>query len=75
MGRTDDKSALGLETAGRGVLDSLDTPTATPPTAPAPSNESADALEQLKKLGELHSSGVLSDEEFASKKAELLDRF
>ena len=32
----------------------------------------ADPLDQLKKVGELHSTGVLTDEEFAAKKAELL---
>jgi hypothetical protein len=34
----------------------------------------ADALEQLRKLGELKERGVLTEEEFASKKAELLRR-
>ena len=33
-----------------------------------------DPLDQLKKLSELHDSGVLSDEEFEAKKAELLDK-
>ena len=31
-------------------------------------------LEQLKALGELHKAGVLSDEEFSAKKAEILGR-
>jgi hypothetical protein len=34
----------------------------------------ADTLEMLRKLGELHSAGVLSDEEFDAKKKELLAR-
>ena len=38
-----------------------------PPAAPA-----ADPIAQLKELGELHQSGVLSDEEFAAQKAKLL---
>jgi Short C-terminal domain len=39
---------------------------------PAPS-ESADVpIERLKQLGELHDSGVLTDEEFAAQKARLL---
>jgi hypothetical protein len=38
--------------------------------APAPSG--GIDMEQLKQLGELHSSGVLSDEEFAAAKAKLL---
>jgi len=38
-----------------------------PPPAPGP-----DPIEQLKQLGELHSQGVLTDEEFAAQKARLL---
>ena len=38
-----------------------------PTAAPA-----ADPIEQLKELGELHKSGVLTDEEFAAQKAKLL---
>ena len=38
-----------------------------PPAAP-----SADPIEQLKQLAELHSQGVLTDEEFAAQKAKLL---
>lgn len=34
----------------------------------------ADVADQLKKLGELHATGVLTDEEFQTKKAELLKR-
>lgn len=35
---------------------------------------SADVVDQLKKLGDLHATGVLTDEEFQAKKAELLKR-
>jgi Short C-terminal domain len=38
-----------------------------PPAPPPP-----DPIEQLKQLGELHSQGVLTDEEFAAQKAKLL---
>jgi Short C-terminal domain len=38
------------------------------PAAPPP----ADPIEQLKQLGELHTQGVLTDEEFAAQKAKLL---
>jgi Short C-terminal domain len=38
-----------------------------PPAAPSP-----DPIEQLKQLGELHTQGVLTDEEFAAQKAKLL---
>ena len=41
---------------------------APPPPAPAPG---VDPIEQLKQLGELHSQGVLTDEEFAVQKAKL----
>jgi hypothetical protein len=50
---------------------------------PAPSEEPApfaspvsgpDVYEQLKRLGELHQAGVLTDEEFAAKKQPLLDQ-
>jgi hypothetical protein len=32
-----------------------------------------DPIEQLKRLGELHEQGILTDEEFASQKARLLN--
>lgn len=43
----------------------------TPPATQAPAD---DAMAQLGKLKDLHSAGVLTDDEFATKKAELLDR-
>lgn len=43
-----------------------------PPAAPAgPSQQ--DTLTQLKELGELKASGVLTDEEFEAQKAKILD--
>jgi hypothetical protein len=40
---------------------------------PAPqATPAADQIAQLKELGELHASGVLTDEEFAAQKAKLL---
>ncbi len=41
-----------------------------PPAPEAAAGEST--LDQLKKLGELRDSGVLTDEEFASEKAKIL---
>jgi len=38
--------------------------------APAPAQP--DVFDQLKKLGELHQQGILTDEEFAAQKAKLL---
>ena len=32
----------------------------------------SDMIEQLKKLGELHAQGILTDEEFAAQKAKIL---
>jgi len=45
-----------------------------PPPAPAAPAESGedDMLAQLEKLGKLHDSGVLTDEEFSAQKAKLL---
>jgi membrane protease subunit (stomatin/prohibitin family) len=40
--------------------------------APAPAQEK-DPIAKLKELGELHESGVLTDEEFAAAKAKILD--
>ena len=41
-----------------------------PPPPAAPSEDST--LDQLKQLGDLHNSGVLTDEEFAAQKAKIL---
>lgn len=41
-----------------------------PPAAPA---LEADPMERLKELGQLHESGVLTDEEFAAAKAKVLN--
>ena len=43
-----------------------------PPPAAAPAPAEADPIERLKELGELHDSGVLTDEEFAAQKAKVL---
>ncbi|HEY2207772.1 MAG TPA: SHOCT domain-containing protein [Gaiellaceae bacterium] len=40
--------------------------------APAPAAEAPDMMEQLKQLGDLHTSGVLTDAEFEAQKAKLL---
>jgi hypothetical protein len=49
----------------------LQHPTAAPVAAATPENATLDAL---TKLGELHKAGVLTDDEFAAKKADLLSR-
>lgn len=52
-------------------------PTAPAPPPPAPSAPATggltdDVVEQLKKLAELRDAGILTDEEFAAKKAAIL---
>src|SRR5262245_43659532 len=44
---------------------------AAPPPAPPASPEN-DMLDQLTRLGQLHDSGVLTDDEFATQKAKIL---
>jgi len=43
------------------------------PAAPASAGLTADSMAELERLGKLHSSGVLTDEEFAAAKAKVLD--
>ena len=44
-----------------------------PQQAPAPQGSSTDdQLDQLERLGQLHAQGILTDEEFAAKKAAIL---
>ncbi len=43
-----------------------------PQQAPQPQASSSDVTEQIKKLAELHDQGILTDEEFETKKKELL---
>jgi len=40
--------------------------------AAAPADDGPDMMEQLKQLGELHTSGVLTDAEFEAQKAKIL---
>jgi hypothetical protein len=56
--------AFGPDASGVGQV-----AVAASPPAAAPAD---DPLEKLKKLGELHDAGVLTDAEFETKKAELL---
>ena len=39
---------------------------------PPPAEPAADPIAQLKELGELHTQGILTDEEFAAQKAKIL---
>ena len=50
-------------------------PAGAPPERASSAGTDADAvLAALERLGDLHQRGVLTDEEFAAKKAELLSR-
>jgi hypothetical protein len=46
----------------------------TPPVTPSPMSTPPDAMDQLKKLGELRDGGILTLEEFEAKKVEILKR-
>lgn len=48
-------------------------PEALPLGQPAPP-AATDPFDQIRRLAELRDQGIITDEEFASKKAELLDR-
>lgn len=43
-----------------------------PPATPAPASAEQDESAQLQNLAQLHSQGVLTDEEFAAAKAKIL---
>ncbi|MFN8026993.1 MAG: SHOCT domain-containing protein [Acidimicrobiia bacterium] len=47
-------------------------PAPAPVAAPAAESAGDETIEQLQKLAELHSQGILSDEEFAAAKAKIL---
>ena len=46
----------------------------SPLSAPAPAITEPDPAEQLKKLADLHDSGLLTDEEFAAKRATIVEK-
>ena len=52
-------------------------PQQAPPPTPAPAAAAPDPMDakmaELEKLGRLHESGVLTDEEFAAEKAKILN--
>jgi hypothetical protein len=50
------------------------TPPVQPEPNPAPASSSADVTAQLQQLAGLRDAGILTEEEFAAKKAELLAR-
>ena len=48
------------------------TAAAAPPPPPVAAPAENDMIQQLKDLGELHTQGILTDEEFAAQKAKIL---
>ena len=58
----------------------MDAPVGTPPQAPPPATAATpappagDPLSLIERLAELRAKGVLTEDEFAAKKAELLGR-
>ncbi|GAB2860223.1 SHOCT domain-containing protein [Nocardioides pacificus] len=73
MGRTEDKAGLALEAAGKAVLEATRRSDAGQ-TMMTQSVPSATVGEQLRQVADLHNDGVLSDEEFATAKAKLLEQ-
>jgi hypothetical protein len=45
---------------------------APPPQEPAAAAPAGDDMDELRQLAELHQQGILTDEEFAAKKAQIL---
>ena len=59
----------------RAFVDTVKTQMEAAKSSAAPSSEQpTDLIDQLEKLGKLHTAGVLTDEEFSAKKAEILAR-
>jgi hypothetical protein len=65
---------LPLVDAGAAGAPSQAPPQAPPPAPAAPPPAAADPLSLIERLAELRAKGVLTEEEFAAKKAELLGR-
>jgi Short C-terminal domain len=66
--------AQGQEAYQDQQIDALQSQQAAAAPAPAASGGvSAEAVERLKQLGELHEQGVLTDDEFAAQKQRVLD--
>jgi len=65
------KDGRAFEALADGILGRLQQQESSP--APA-STAAPDIAEQIKKLADLHEAGILTDEEFTTKKADLLNR-
>lgn len=69
----EDRAVIQKETgsAASKPTPSTSAPSATEPETKAPDDKSY--LEELQQLAQLHEQGILTDEEFAAKKAQILD--
>jgi hypothetical protein len=65
-------TAVSGKVAGKQAAAAGNAPATPPPAAAASAGLSSEAMEQLKKLSELHKSGILTDEEFEKQKALVL---
>lgn len=68
--RQSDRPALTAARAGTGSL--AEQPPETPDQSASSDAERSDPLDRIRRLGELRDQGFLTEEEFATKKAELL---
>ena len=66
-------AGVALEAAGKGVVEAAHG-AATQPVAVTQAAAGLTVAEQLRQLADLHKDGILTDEEFAAKRAVLLDR-
>lgn len=70
-GRSDEKAGMAIEVAGNALIEGLR-------AAPVPPTQiqvaQLDIADQIRKLADLHSAGILTDAEFSAKKADLLGR-
>jgi hypothetical protein len=69
-----DVASLPVVTTSTGAAQEPSAPMASSSTAAAPVTHGIDIVATIEKLAELHRKGILSDEEFTAKKAELLSR-
>jgi len=65
-------TAVSGKVAAKQAAGAVPPPGGAPVEAAAPAGLSSEAMEQLKKLADLHQSGILTDEEFATQKARIL---
>jgi len=67
-----DQSAYDAEAAQQQEAPPPPPPAAYAPPPPPPAPDMNDKFAQLQQLGELHTQGILTDEEFAQQKTKIL---